>query len=617
MKYLTTLFSFLLWFVFAVSPIQKTYACSPPSNLEIITNNDTAEVSWDPTPAAIGYMVTYKKVLPTIVETYFTTDHFYSLNGLQSGVFIIEVETICNNLIPTNPRKGKHDLIVIDDNEVMLEVDSIKNTSCIGEPPLQDEHQTYRIETESPNSCANETINPVVECDNIWGFPLLPQMQRYLMTVEIIAADGTNFVSSFFFEFNGQDSIHLLTNEDYGNTPQIVNNAMVLDIENQHFYEILFSQEAFSIQMDPTNVIDFNINLTTICECEIPTVTDVDIASGNAAVFWTNVTDAQAYELRYKEINASDWISGVQSDINSTVITGLLNGLTYEVQVRSLLTSGPSFWSPSYTFLFSSCSTVANQEALLISGNVVKLIWEGNSDAERYRIRYRLLGGAWVEALTAGIETFRFLNGLFPNTTYEFQLKSLCSNENATWSASNTFTTLSTICDHPQNIGTTSIGATTATVVWSIHPDDTKYKLKYKTTGESWTTISTSMNSFDMTNLVPAKTYKYKVKVKCAVDWTNWTANNTFTTAPNLENNISARKKADSSVQLFPNPAKERLHIICQEYSFLQVNDIYGKLIFHSTTPQSSIDISTYPIGIYFITVFTENDQTTKRFIKE
>ncbi len=181
------------------------------------------------------------------------------------------------------------------------------------------------------------------------------------------------------------------------------------------------------------------------------------------------------------------------------------------------------------------CPTPTAIAAEVISGNVVRLSWDLMTDAERYKVRYRPVGGSWVEGLTANVETFKFLNGLTPNTTYQYQMKSLCVNENSIWSTTRTFTTLGDVCDIPASSSVAFNSPTEAVVSWSAWPNDTKYKFKYKPTtgGFPWTEITTSLNAWTVSNLLANTTYKYKLKTKCTAGWGNWSSNFNFTTGGN------------------------------------------------------------------------------------
>ena len=75
-----------------------------------------------------------------------------------------------------------------------------------------------------------------------------------------------------------------------------------------------------------------------------------------------------------------------------------------------------------------------------------------------------ILAGSWVTVPNVTIPYT--LPGLSPDTEYEWQVQSICSNGTSDWSASATFHTGS-LCDGPEGLNTTDITATSATLNWN------------------------------------------------------------------------------------------------------------------------------------------------------
>ncbi len=279
----------------------------------------------------------------------------------------------------------------------------------------------------------------------------------------------------------------------------------------------------------------------------------------------------------------------------------------------------------------ASCDLPVPTAESVISGNVVKLEWGTASGAERYRIRYRPVGGSWTEKLTAADETFRFLNGLTPSTNYQYQLKSLCAAENSVWSSTYTFTTLGDVCDFPESTSVNITSATTASISWPTDADDVKWRIKYRIpgpTGTSWVTLNPTTPAVNLTSLVAGAEYKYKTKTKCAAAWTNWSGNEFFT-MPNSLVEPSARETApvlDAQINIFPNPTSSKINIQfvgAQESStLLRVLDPFGKVVMTQqvTTTKGvnhlKLDLSNYNTGYYFIQLSNSNWNKTQRVLK-
>ncbi len=281
------------------------------------------------------------------------------------------------------------------------------------------------------------------------------------------------------------------------------------------------------------------------------------------------------------------------------------------------LTGAPIFLQASASP--SSCDVPSLLAPLVISGNVVKTSWAVAAGAERYRIQYKPLGGSWTELLTGADETFRFINGLSLNTSYEYRVKSLCATQNSVWSNVGTFTTLADVCDYPASTNVSSITSNSAVVTWSTSPNATKYRIKYRYAGASWIEVTQNPNTIALTGLAAGANYKYKLKTKCAVAWTNWKANSFFTTSSSLDNMESRLTETD--IKLYPNPAHDVLNISStMDLESIRVINMAGQEMMNrqNASQSNQLDISSIPNGIYLVSIITKNQEMiTKKFVKE
>lgn len=273
-----------------------------------------------------------------------------------------------------------------------------------------------------------------------------------------------------------------------------------------------------------------------------------------------------------------------------------------------------------FNYSSGSCEPPTNPMATVISGNVVKIEWTSAIDAERYRVRYRPVGGTWTERLTAGMETFRFLNELTVNTTYECQLKTNCTASNSVWSSSFSFTTTNDVCNFPITTSVSNISATSASPYWGSYPDDEKYKIKYKNNnGGSATTVTVNATQYQINNLSSNTSYNYRLKTKCPNGWTNWSGKNYFTTTNSINEEPYLTRKSDASgILLYPNPATNVLNIESSiAFSSIQICDIHGRIVSLSEKSSKAIDLSSLSSGVYWIRLLSDDGDIIKRFIKQ
>ncbi len=313
--------------------------------------------------------------------------------------------------------------------------------------------------------------------------------------------------------------------------------------------------------------------------------------------------------------------------------TGTTESFTYTVTAGTtyyLLVYGYSNTQSSYALDVTcptpppACDYPTNIVCIPYSGNVARANWTVATDGQRYRVRYRTVGGSWTEVLTANTENFRYLNGLMPNTTYEYQMKTQCTDVNSVWSPTQTFTTLGTVCDLT---AITSHTATTSTAMlnWTSDPADEKYRLKYrpKGTGGSWIQVDNITNTFlNISGLSVGTEYKVKIKVRCEAGWTQWQTNyDFFTDAPSIVETPNNSRIVGGDINVFPNPAKNIVNIDLKnlEVEQLRILNTSGQVLLQKATRNSTeqVNISDLPSGLYMISIITTDQEViTKQFVK-
>lgn len=167
-----------------------------------------------------------------------------------------------------------------------------------------------------------------------------------------------------------------------------------------------------------------------------------------------------------------------------------------------------------------------------ITGTSATLTWVPVAGATSYTIQYKLsTSGSWTTAGTSTAATYN-LSNLVAYSAYHWQVKTDCSN----YSATANFTTGAGggggggggNCNAPTGLGTLSIAATSATVIWNAVASATDYTVQYKTSASSiWTTAgSTASTSLAINNLSAATNYNWQVKANCSA----WSATANFST---------------------------------------------------------------------------------------
>ncbi len=195
------------------------------------------------------------------------------------------------------------------------------------------------------------------------------------------------------------------------------------------------------------------LNINAQCTAPISLYT-TNVFYYSADANWTPTTsDVNYYRIRYKEVGSSSWqfINNIDSSLNSKIISGL-NSLSYYVwQIKTYcdtINTNNSSWSIEDTFYTATtlCPNTSTLYTNNINYNNAQANWDTVSGADRYKIRYKILGTTNWSNL--GPFHHPLNNALIPllqqSTSYEWQVQTFHDTSailGSLWSESDTFTT--------------------------------------------------------------------------------------------------------------------------------------------------------------------------------
>ena len=226
-----------------------------------------------------------------------------------------------------------------------------------------------------------------------------------------------------------------------------------------------------------------------------------------------------------------------------------------------------------------------------------------------------------VTVTTAGDTLSYDLTSLTPNTDYVF--KAFITYDGTTvYGDELFFTTLEEPvgpCETPENLHAAAFGSNYITLGWNSNPDASGWNVRYRPQNGDWTTVTVSNNSYNIVGLTPETTYEIEVQTDCGDDnLSDWSSPITVMTTVGIDSWL------ESSVSLYPNPAKEFVNVQSTIYNVqlggeLYLFDVYGKLlhIVPITSETTQIDVSGFAAGMYFLRVMTEEGAVTKTFVKK
>jgi hypothetical protein len=180
-----------------------------------------------------------------------------------------------------------------------------------------------------------------------------------------------------------------------------------------------------------------------------------------------------------------------------------------------------------------SCSAPSINQTSNLTATTAQINWSPVSAAVSYTVFFKPQSSSTWETVTTSTNFFQF-NALAPGTTYEFQVRSNCSNGAQSPSSNiGIFSTLEAACSTPQGFIITNVTSSSASFTWSPSNGATSYNLRYAVVGTSnWVTVTVNSNAATISNLIPSTNYQAQVQAICEASKmsSNFSAIVSFTT---------------------------------------------------------------------------------------
>jgi len=364
---------------------------------------------------------------------------------------------------------------------------------------------------------------------------------------------------------------------------------------------------------------------STNTTCAGPNTFTVTRINDNFTLGWNAISNANTYQLRYRPVDSSSWTTINNLTTNSYAITATLQpSTTYEWQVLTQCTNGAtSDWAISSrsftTTATAACSTPSFSGSTTSNGNI-NLSWGSVSTATSYQIQYKIQGtNNWLTYSVNGT-TFTPTEGLVANTTYDWQVRSICGSLFSDWRA-RTFTT-------SNSSGSTCTGTT-------IPVQNTITNGSYVASNNiNATCIINSGGTVTMqagNNILLAPGFHAKTGA-------NFTATiAACNTMVNQEESIAMERSAQeigiistvpnnqTVLQIMPNPFREettiRFYLPKESVVQISIINLNGQVVTKQSIQGSkgwsstALNASQLPAGMYFTLLQTATQQLTKKIM--
>ena len=301
------------------------------------------------------------------------------------------------------------------------------------------------------------------------------------------------------------------------------------------------------------------------------------------------------------------------------VPSGYSESCTYwvdDVVVNYADTTGPVVTDPTVT---TAAATNISQTGATLNGSITN---PDNVTITAKGFEWRATaGGAYTPVTVTGATLTHALTGLTANTGYTFRAF-ITFNGNTVYGNELTFTTLPDDtpepCDAPTGLDTTLVANEVIGITWDANANVSSWNVHYRPENGEWTSATTTNNGYTITGLTGNTTYEIQVQANCGDgNLSDWSASLFVTTK-----NVGINSWLESSVTLYPNPAREYVDIRVDgdvNMTSMEVYDVYGKLIntVNVIENPARINVSGLANGMYFVRVTTEQGAVTKTFVKK
>lgn len=370
------------------------------------------------------------------------------------------------------------------------------------------------------------------------------------------------------------------TNDPWTIIDTLTQNALILSgLDSLTSYEWIVQTQCEFV----SSVFSDTAYFRTKEPCRAPDADSLNatlLLGGDVRLEWSSYNFAAAYGLRFRELGTTTWTEIDSVSVTDTLLTGIPAGLSYEWQVRSICCDRSSEWSVLDTFSISSCVAPIILLADSISSNRVTMIWDTLANADFYQVQYRVQGEvAWnVLAPFAGSDTT--LTDLTSETTYEWQVRSICDVDSSEWVSGPEFTTLSEEdCGIPGNPLVDNITDSSAQVSWTAVVGASGYEVRYRESGTTDWLVDTVFSQTDtvLSGLMGSTFYEWEVMTICGDSTSIPVPGPTFETQANPSlcsspSDLAVSNITDSSVQIIWTGIAEALNYEIQ-YRLAGAND--------------------------------------------
>lgn len=254
-------------------------------------------------------------------------------------------------------------------------------------------------------------------------------------------------------------------------------------------------------------------------ECNAPQ--NLMVERESASVLWLKWEgNAPNYEMLYSVDGSSErkmlYISG-----NRHAITGFNANSQYDVWLRSVCGNGQFSEYIKLTHGNNNpCQTPLYLNHQAISPESVILSWMPSANVWYYNLEYRIKGAVNNIRSIQTTKSEVKVEGLRPNSEYEFRIASVCNNNSLSAEAIYTFTTEPKVmCSVPVGFTVRPYNISEINVGWNAVSGAEYYEVQWREPGTwNWNSATTYLTNGNINSLKSGISYAFRVRAICSSD---------------------------------------------------------------------------------------------------
>jgi hypothetical protein len=206
-------------------------------------------------------------------------------------------------------------------------------------------------------------------------------------------------------------------------------------------------------QPEPAYIPKFDLTVELV-DCGAPSyISAEDITKNSANIYWSHAAGQESFNM---EVGTSAFTPGTDnalftfSDIGQPpfYLEGLEPDTWYRIYSQSNCDETESTWSDFYAFqTLPDCPQPVNLLAENITSEGADIVWDDHPNATSWQIEAGPTGfdpgsGEEMQVHTVSAGNSLTLQGLDPNSSYDFYVRMFCGSDFTNWSEAGSFTTI-------------------------------------------------------------------------------------------------------------------------------------------------------------------------------